>query len=101
MSDSEFYDWLGKSEDSPGLVIPKNTNFTTEPDEAIRIGDDYLLTGSLIVFSADYFSDGFEDSLINQITSKGWYQTSSNLYLCCSEFEIFSPAEVLKFVNNG
>ena len=91
MSDLELKCWVDKG------GIPKETNFSLDPEEAINLGIFYLINGNLIIFSPvleDYYIP------INNTSPEGkkgfWYKTERIVQLDeITDFEIYSPQQLL------
>ena len=94
MSDLEFYCWLEKES------LPRGTNFTSDPLDAINFGKRYVSRGNLIIFSTSYENNEFNPILKKSINSPGWYQNNSDLYLNNTMFGIHSPREAVEDYNN-
>ncbi len=96
MSDLEFYDWIDKGN------IPKNKYFASDPEEAIKIGREYIRNGELVIFQTKYDYLYFKNVLQTKLNDfDGWHKTSKQYGVNELETNILSPREAVNFYNSN
>jgi len=91
MSNLEMDEWNGAQR------IPRDTNFTTHPLEAIRLGEQYLFDGRLIIARLAY-----DDMLFEKIIEGGnpsfdgdWYRNAYPIDLGAIIMDVHFPEEII------
>jgi hypothetical protein len=94
MSDQELNEWVDL--DRRVAVVPSRVNFTTNVEEAARIGRGLLKEGILVVLTLEYEEGKFHRLIDEGELSGAWYETSTKVDLDFIPNDVLSPADAIR-----